>query len=167
MIIAAFKTIMLRKYSGYSIYFHNFSNFDAIFILKTLSNIEGVKLKPTYRDGKFLKLSVQFDKIYNKGKLGSKYQGRFVIYDSMLILPVNLEELGETLGGSEFKGFFPLKIINDISIPLDYESCEIPPLKYFYHPNPLKVKKYIKFLQKFNQFKDSFNRLKGTGATKN
>jgi hypothetical protein len=62
--------------------------------------------------------------------------------------------LGKTFG-CEIKGFFPLKIINDPAISLDYEG-EVPPLKYFYHPHPLNVKAYKKYVNKYNEFKLSY-----------
>jgi hypothetical protein len=61
MLIAAFRILMIRKYYGYSIYFHNFSGFDSIFIFKTLVNIPGVDVKINFRNGKLLKLTLKFD----------------------------------------------------------------------------------------------------------
>jgi hypothetical protein len=129
MITEAFKTIMNRKYYGYSVYFHNFSYFDSIFLLKTLANLKDVNVKLIYRDGRIIKVTVQFDKRDIIPKSGSKYKGSLNIYDSLLILPTSLEKLG-TAFGVESKGFFPLKILNDPKISLDYEG-EVPDLKYF------------------------------------
>jgi hypothetical protein len=154
MLIAALKTLMLIKYSGYSVYFHNFSHFDSIFVLKILVNMDDIKVTPTIRDGKILKLHVQFDKRTKKTKSGVKYQGSINIFDSLLILPTSLDKLGKSFK-TEIKGFFPLKILNDPTISLDYEG-EVPQLKYFYHPNILKFKEYMQYVSKYNAFKASF-----------
>jgi hypothetical protein len=154
MILAAFKTIMIKFYYGYSVYFHNFSYFDAIFILKTLINIPDIKLNPTIREGKILKLNIQFDKRIKQSKSGSKYKGSINIFDSLLILPKSLASLGASFG-CEVKGFFPLKILNDPTVSLDYEG-EVPQFKYFYHPNQLNKSEYKKFEAKYNDFKASY-----------
>jgi hypothetical protein len=154
MILAAFKKIMIPKYSGYSVYFHNFSYFDSIFLLKTLINIPGVKLNPTIREGKILKLNIQFGKRDKVAKSGSKFKGSINIFDSLLLLPKSLESLGESFG-CEVKGFFPLKILNDPTVSLDYEG-EVPQLKYFYHPSLLNKLAYKKYEAKYKEFKYSF-----------
>ena len=63
--------------------------------------------------------------------------------------------------GVESKGLFPLKILNDPKISLNYEG-EVPDLKYFYHPSPLKIRKYIKYEKKYKAFKESFIAKDGT-----
>jgi hypothetical protein len=60
MIIAAFKYLMVRKYYGYSIYIHNFTRFDSVFLLKTLVELPNTQIKPVYRDGKILKVGPPF-----------------------------------------------------------------------------------------------------------
>ena len=155
MILAAFKTVMVKKYYGYSIYFHNFSYFDSIFLLKTLIKIPDTKLNPVLRKGKILKLNIQFDKRAKVAKSGSKYKGSINIYDSLLLLTQSLEKLGTTFGCESQKGMFPLKFLNDPTISLDYEG-ELPPLKYFYHPSPLNKAAYKKYEAKYKEFKETF-----------
>ena len=54
---------MKRKYDYYKIYVHNFSYFDAIFILDCLTMLGDVK--PVIRDNKILKLSLSYNyKLY-------------------------------------------------------------------------------------------------------
>jgi hypothetical protein len=90
MIIAAFKSIMIIKYYGYSVYFHNFSGFDSRFILKPLVNIPDVKTNIIYNEGKFISLNILFDKKSKVSKSGSKFNGSINIYDSLLLLPGSL-----------------------------------------------------------------------------
>jgi hypothetical protein len=157
MVIAAFRMLMVRKYYGYSIYFHNFSEFDSVFIFKTLANLPDVAPRIKFRNGKFLTLYIKFDP-WTKLPISSlKYKGTFKIYDSLLILPLSLETLGEALNkNKEQKTFFPHKLLNDPSISWDYECEGVPPLKYFHTPDPLNIKKYREFINKYKIYKASF-----------
>lgn len=166
MLIAAFKTIMKRKYYGYNIYFHNFSYFDSIFIVKTLANLPETDIKPVFRDGKLLKLTIKFDPIKalsSKSAEGNsiadqpKYKGVLHIYDSLLILPASLDKLGKTFSVDDLTGkksIFPLKFLNEVS-DFDYEGV-VPGLKYFYHPDPLNKTGFIDFLIKYREYKAVF-----------
>jgi hypothetical protein len=54
-------TFLLKpKYSGYKVYVHNFSYFDGIFLMKFLTEIDGV-VKPVIRDGKFIETKIFYD----------------------------------------------------------------------------------------------------------
>ena len=56
---------MRRKFDGYKIYFHNFSNFDGIFFMKELTNLTN-NLNPIIDDdGNFINLQFKFDKRYS------------------------------------------------------------------------------------------------------
>jgi hypothetical protein len=46
MLVDAFSFILKAKYSGYSVYFHNFASFDSIFLFKLLVNLKDVKVDP-------------------------------------------------------------------------------------------------------------------------
>jgi len=50
MLISPIKCLMKRKYNNYRVYFHNFSTFDSVFLVNTLSNLSG-KIAPVIKDG--------------------------------------------------------------------------------------------------------------------
>jgi hypothetical protein len=47
LLIEVMKDLSIKKYKNYNIYFHNFSKFDGIFLLKHLANIKGCLVTPT------------------------------------------------------------------------------------------------------------------------
>jgi len=159
MLETAIGFLLIRKYYGYKLYLHNFSYFDGVFLLKVLANMSEINLtKALIRDGRILKLGIQYDKSKNtpKTKSGSYYKGNITIHDSLLILPASLEKLTKVFN-CESKGMFPLKLINNPSIALNYKG-DIPDMKYFYHPNPITQNKaYIAWLEKYNDYILSFN----------
>lgn len=54
------KNIFIKKYSGTSIYIHNSSNFDMIFLYSSIINYANTNIKPIIKDGKFINLEIQF-----------------------------------------------------------------------------------------------------------
>ena len=60
MLKSLFDLLLQSKYHDHSIYIHNGSSFDLVFLLKYLSNIKNIKLTPTYKDGKFLNIKINF-----------------------------------------------------------------------------------------------------------
>src|SRR5919199_1977913 len=154
MLQKAIKSIMIRKYYGYKIYFHNFSYFDGVFILKSLVDLD-VKVSSTkIRDNRILSLHVKYDKTQDKPE---KFKGSFTIMDSLLVLPSSLENLSKTFD-CESKGMFPLKILSKY-LDGNY-SGDVPDISFFFHPNPNNKNKYKKFLQDYDNYKSSFNQPK-------
>jgi len=56
MLRSAIKYLMKPKYNNYRIYIHNFSFFDAIFLLRILSELTHINIKPIIRDGRIIDL---------------------------------------------------------------------------------------------------------------
>src|SRR5258708_754651 len=141
MLKASIKYLLIRKYYGYKLYLHNFSYFDGVFLLKVLAEMANINLtKVLIRDGRILKLVIQFDKAkVNKTKSGSEYKGSITIHDSLLILPASLANLSKVFK-CESKGMFPLKFINNPNISLSYIG-DVPDIKYFYQPDPITQSK--------------------------
>jgi hypothetical protein len=104
MLIAAIKTICIRKYKGYNIYAHNFSSFDGIFLLKILNKI-GI-INPTIKDGKII--SVNFN--YKTDKSNKYYSLKFC--DSILLLQNSLKKLGKSFNTETQKGNFDTLQVN-------------------------------------------------------
>jgi hypothetical protein len=111
---------MIRKYDKYRIYFHNFSYFDGVFMLRVLSKISN-KISIKQRDGRIISISFKY-------LVGKNYYTLF-FHDSLLILPQSLDKLAKSFE-VENKARFPILFLNNTSINLDYKGL-VPELKYF------------------------------------
>lgn len=82
-----FKHILSSKYSGYTIYAHNLSRFDVVFLFKTIAHLknQGYKVKIIKKDDKFISI-----RIIDKNKNVS-----ITLKDSYLILPLSLAKLSK------------------------------------------------------------------------
>ncbi|MDV2687255.1 DNA polymerase, partial [Alkalihalophilus lindianensis] len=67
--------LMKRKYHNHKIYIHNFSGFDAVFLLTVLSDLSD-KVRPVLRDGRYIDLRLDFSDKY-----------KIYFRDSLLLLP--------------------------------------------------------------------------------
>ena len=105
MLITAIKSISIRKYNGYNVYAHNFSNFDGIFLLKILNKI-GI-INPIIKDGKII--SVNFN--YKSGKSNQFYSLKFC--DSILLLQNSLKKLGKSFNVDTLKSNFEVVKVNE------------------------------------------------------
>jgi hypothetical protein len=120
MLKEAVKIFMIRKYDKYRIYFHNFSYFDGVFMLRVLSKISN-KISIKQRDGRIISISFKY-------LVGKNYYTLF-FHDSLLILPQSLDKLAKSFE-VENKARFPILFLNNTSINLDYKGL-VPELKYF------------------------------------
>jgi len=104
IIYMAMKDICIRKYKGYKIYLHNFSKFDAIFLIKYLISIG--KCYPIIHKGKII--SFTFSPNWKKDF------GNITFLDSFLLLPSSLRKLCDSFNTEIIKSIFPFKL-NDIN----------------------------------------------------
>jgi DNA polymerase type B, organellar and viral len=144
--------LLKPKYTGYKVYAHNFSYFDGIFLMKILTEMNGV-VKPIIRDGKFIETKIFYDwkettdnlidktvlinyenisndniyKEINTKAKNCKYNISF--RDSLLLLPSKLSELAKTFG-VENKDLFPYKFVNEKTTTFEYEG-NMPSLQYY------------------------------------
>jgi len=128
MLKTAIESLLKPKYSGYVIYAHNLSNFDGIFLLKTLTELadDKIKITPILRDGNFINIKATFG---SRGKYNLSFR------DSYLLLPVSLRKLSEQFSEviNQTKTIFPYYFLNDkynSNINLNYEG-KVPAIKYF------------------------------------
>src|SRR6266540_3469916 len=128
MIKRAIKDLNIAKYYNYSVYLHNFSKFDAYFLIKYLSQIGNIE--PIIHKGKTICL--EFMNKNNALILDFK--------DSYLLLPSSLRKLCKSFNIESPKVIFPYNLYD-----INY-SCEVPYFKYFSD---------ITFDQ-YNAYKDSF-----------
>jgi hypothetical protein len=162
MLEKSIRSILVRKYHGYKLYLHNFSDFDGVFLLKILAQMSGIKITPLIRDGRILKIVIQFDQVIKgKNKSGKDkvvYRGSITIFDSLLVMTSSLEKLAKNFN-CESKGMFPLKFLNNISIPLNYIG-EVPDIEYCYHPDPLtQADAYKKFAKNYMDYISTFKNM--------
>ena len=64
MLRDSIKYLMRRKYHNYKVYLHNFSRFDAIFLLTVMTDLSD-KIYPVMRDGRFIDLKLTFADLYH------------------------------------------------------------------------------------------------------
>lgn len=138
-------TFLLKpKYSGYKVYVHNFSYFDGIFLMKFLTEIDGV-VKPVIRDGKFIETKIFYDWKGSKPEENNNFTNESIFKennnkaksckhnisfrDSLLLLPTKLSLLAKTFGVDN-KDLFPYKFVNQPEIKFDYEGS-VPSLQYY------------------------------------
>nr|QWO71399.1 DNA polymerase [Lyophyllum semitale] len=127
MLESAILTLMKRKYNGYRVYLHNFSNFDGIFLIRVLSKLSD-NIKPIIRDNKIIDLKFNF--------------ACYTLFfrDSYLLLPSSLEKLAKSFNVDN-KSIFPYLFVNDSNISLDYEG-PIPSFKYFINISKERYNEY-------------------------
>jgi hypothetical protein len=117
MIKTALKSIMIPEYTNHIVLLHNFSYFDGIFLFKHLAEISS-KLEIIQRENRLIDTKVYYGK-----------KNYISFRDSFLLLPVSLDNLAKSFK-VENKGMFPLKILNDLSISLNYVGPFKKDIKY-------------------------------------
>lgn len=115
-----------------TVYAHNLSSFDGIFLLKHLLPMGSVD--PLLFNGKLISIKV---KLNIKG-----YKNKTIIFkDSMLLLPTSLRNLCKTFKVTNVKGVFPF-LLNDINY-----FGEFPKFEYF---KDLELSKYLELNKEFS-----------------
>jgi len=114
MLILAIKDLMIKKYNNYKVYIHNMAGFDAIFLLKILTELGTIK--PIIHHGDLISINFKF-KDYN-----------ITFRDSQQLLIMSLRKLAKAFGVSTQKSIFPYRFVNENN--LDYNG-PIPDFKYF------------------------------------
>lgn len=132
MLKASILSLLIRKYHGYKVYLHNFSNFDGVFLLKQIANLTS-KVDIIMKDNKIISLKINYgENNYN-----------ITFRDSFLLLPSSLRKLATSFN-VEDKLNFPFKFINNVK--LDYIG-KVPEYKYYEKWNKIE---YLEYKNKFN-----------------
>ena len=107
-----FDKLLSRKYRGYSVYAHNLSRFDIIFLFKyvaDLHNHQGYKVQPIIKEGDVISI-----------KISNKKGVSITLKDSYLLLEAKLLDLSRTFN-CEMKGIEPILLNNkDLSMEESY-----------------------------------------------
>jgi hypothetical protein len=130
MIINAFNDLLIPKYKGHTVYFHNLQGFDGILLLKTLEN--NFEINTIFKENKkILKFTIKSRrKEQEKATLGGKRQPAIFslfIKDSYLLLPHSLRKLANEFQ-VQTKGYFPYKFVNENT--LNYIGAS-PTIEFF------------------------------------
>ena len=127
MLEAAIEFLLKSKFDGYKIYVHNLSNFEAVILLRVLSNIKTInKIRPIIRGDRFLNIAIDF------GSSISQKDSKYTIYfrDSYLMLPNSLKDLAINFNVGSYKGIYPYSFVNNPDVKLNYKGV-LPDIKYF------------------------------------
>lgn len=126
-------SIMKRKYNGYKIYLHNFSNFDGFFLFRILTELSE-NIKPIINEDKFIEIKFKFSNYY------------LYFRDSYLLLPASLAKLAIDFK-VETKGIYPYLFVNNPKIPLNYVG-EVPNYSNFVN---LSIEEYNNYSKNYNK----------------
>lgn len=132
-----FRHLLRRKYRGYSIYAHNLSRFDIIFLFKYIAylhNIEGYKVSPIIKDGDIISINIKNNKGIN-----------ITFKDSYLLLEASLLSLSKTFNCRDLKGTEPILIENKSLSP---EEC------YYTQDNFSHYSKDVKICNNFAEWRE-------------
>lgn len=138
IIYSAMRDICIRKYKGYKIYLHNFSKFDAIFLVKYLVMIGSCD--PVIHKGKIISFSFKPN--------WKKDFGSIIFLDSYLLLPNSLRKLGDSFSIETVKSIFPILLNN-----INYQGA-VPNFDYFNNISSLEYKEYKESYKKIWNFKE-------------
>lgn len=119
LIMAALKELLSRKNTGKTVYIHNSSSFDLVFLLKHIVEYPHVEVNPIIKDGKFINVEIKY---------GSAIRYKLNLRDSLLLLPASLDELSKQFNGKSIKGIFPYAYVSKHN--LDYVG-RVPVYEYF------------------------------------
>lgn len=137
-VIRVMKDICIRKYKGYNIYLHNFSKFDAMFLIKYLVTIGDCN--PVIHKSKIISFGF---------KPNWKKDLTVTFYDSYLLLNSSLKNLCKSFSVDNPKSIFPFKL-NDIN----YEGS-VPDFNLFEGVTLEEYNNYKQnFIDKLWSFKD-------------
>ena len=111
MIKEALWSLINKKYNGYKVYLHNFSKFDAAFMLRIIAEmavINNTILKPIIDEGKLINIDLPFG--YDQKT--KKFKCKISFRDSLHLLPHSLKSLTKDFCVSN-KDLFPLIFPNE------------------------------------------------------
>ena len=131
--------LFTSKFNEYTIYIHNSSAFDMIFLLKEFANYPNIKkINPIIKDGKFINLEIFYEIADKTYKISFR--------DSYLLLPASLSNLSKAFNTLTFqKGIFPYIFVNETN--LNYDGL-VPDYIYFDNQK-VSLEEYLSYKQSF------------------
>lgn len=128
LVLKCLDLMLSGNYNNYTFYTHNLGGYDAVFLLKILTERNLVLgydyyiINTLYRDNRILKLEI---KVYPDTKYSFN---KIVIVDSYNLLSDKLHTLSHSFGLDVVKGHFPHKFVNKNTF--NYEG-NIPSIEYW------------------------------------
>jgi len=95
MLKEAILSLFIKKHHNHIVYVHNLSFFDGIFLLKVLSSIDNLSVRPLIKDGKMFNIELIF------------YEIKINLRDSLLMLPNSISKLAIQFDVENKGGFAP------------------------------------------------------------
>nr|YP_010691074.1 DNA polymerase [Phellinus igniarius]WBU93175.1 DNA polymerase [Phellinus igniarius] len=132
LISAVLSVLLSREFTQRTVYIHNSSNFDLVFLLKYIVNHPGVHVDPTIKDGNFINLKIHY---------GPNLTYNLNFKDSFLLLPSSLSKLSKQFQVETLKSIFPHKFVNKEN--LNYVG-PVPSFNYFDGISDTEYKDYCK-----------------------
>lgn len=133
-------TLFESSSKSLTVYAHNLSRFDGIFLLKPIFSFG--KVIPLLHNGKLISIKLILNIKGHKGKT-------IIFKDSFLMLPLSLRELCNSFKVKASKGYFPF-LLNDLT----YKG-EFPKFEFF---NSISLTEYLNFKKQYSNkiwsFKD-------------
>jgi DNA polymerase III delta subunit len=145
--IIEFLSDMEKNYNKHTVYVHNLSSFDSIYLLKIIYS--KYKSHTLFKDGKCIFINIFKNIKKDKGKI-NKF--KLNIHDSLLLLPLSLNKLINSFAIKTKKLPFPYKFITEERVKNKYIG-EIPSYTYFY--NHFDLNKYEQYLKLAVNYSDS------------
>ena len=130
LLTQAIKDLMAKKHDNYKVYIHNMAGFDAIFLLKILTELGDIK--PIIHHGQLISINFKFNNYI------------VVFRDTLKILLASLRNLAKVFGVETQKSIFPYSFVNENN--LDYVG-PVPDFKYF---DNITIKEYNEYCLIFN-----------------
>lgn len=128
IVLECINEMLSTKYKNCVFYTHNLGGYDAVFILKILSDynkkvgVKYYKLKAVLRDNRILKLQISVQK-------SSSVNNSIFLVDSLTLLPMSLASLAEAFTTKYEKPSFPYTFVTEKT--LDYVG-NTPPIEYYH-----------------------------------
>jgi hypothetical protein len=124
-------TLFNKKSNTLTVYAHNLSGFDGVFLLRHL--FKHGKVEPLIFNGKLMSIKLKLNTV--------GYVGKTIIFkDSYLLLPLSLRKLCVAFNVLTVKGFFPFRLVDII-----YKGV-FPKFEYF---SGISLNDYNKMLNEF------------------
>jgi hypothetical protein len=127
IVIECINEMLKTKYKNAIFYTHNLGGYDAVFVLKILSEYNDrigekyFKFNPILKDKRILKLEIS-------AKISKSVNNTITLVDSLALLPTTLEDLGKAFTTKYKKPLFPYSFVSNET--LHYVGCS-PSIEFY------------------------------------
>lgn len=140
IVLACINDMLESKYHNGIFYTHNLGGYDVVFILKILGdhnntvNDKYYKMDVILRDNRILKLKISLKK-------SKSVTNTIFLVDSLALLPMSLDSLGESFSTSYKKSLFPYTFVNENTL---YYVGKTPDIEFYHnHKKDVSCEEYL------------------------